>query len=150
HQDQIFPGGPPRAPEDYLKRFCLSMGYSATVFARDRRNPTRVEESRKGPMGFQELAPVMRIFKDRYCLGTGQRTLTKEELDKILEASSWEVIEDSEVEEGILEFGRKATARAKSESEKRRLTKSGRLEMTDLLTNLRNALQAEMLEFAFP
>lgn len=150
HQDQIFPGGPPRAPEDYLKRFCLSMGYSATVFARDRRNPTRVEESRKGPMGFQELAPVMRIFKDRYCLGTGQRNLTKEELDKILEASNWEVIEDSEVEEGILEFGRKATARAKSESEKRRLTKSGRLEMTDLLTNLRNALQAEMLEFAFP
>ncbi|KAL1977948.1 hypothetical protein VTN31DRAFT_807 [Thermomyces dupontii] len=153
HGDQIFPGGPPRTPEDYPKRFCLSMGYSATAFARDRRNPTRLEASKKGRMGFQELAPVMRIFKDRFCLGTGQRDLTKAELDKILSASNWELMTGgAEGQEDILEFERKGkhTVTAKSDSEKKRLAESSRVEMTDLLRNLRNALQVEMLEFSFP
>lgn len=83
HGGEVFPGGRPKTAEDYLKRFALSIGFSASSFARGRRKNVRMEASRKGPKGLQELAPVMRMFKNRFCYASGQIDLTRHDLDKI-------------------------------------------------------------------
>lgn len=57
-EGNIFVGDPPKTPEDYLKRFALSMGYSASAFARNKRpRGSLLEASKTGPRGMQELAP---------------------------------------------------------------------------------------------
>jgi hypothetical protein len=39
-QGHIFVGDRPKNPEEYLKQFTLSLGYSATAFAKNRRKGT--------------------------------------------------------------------------------------------------------------
>ena len=52
--EQFFIGGAPKDPEGYLKRFCLSMGYSVTAFASNRRKGAPVASAR-GPRGLSPL-----------------------------------------------------------------------------------------------
>lgn len=77
--ENIFVGGAPGTAEEYLKKICLSMGYSATAFAKNRRKGP-LEGCKKEPKGLVELAPVAQMFKDRYYHGSGR--------EKILASSS--------------------------------------------------------------
>jgi hypothetical protein len=145
--ENFFVGDVPRTAEEYLKEFCLSMGYSAAAFAKNRRKG-RLEASNKGPKGLVELAPVAQMFKDRYCHGSGRVDLTVQDLKKILDASSWEeeVGEDNgtaNVDENTLVISRNQAPKNRSWEVHQQLP------VTRLLESLRNALQGETLEFTF-
>ncbi|KAJ5365148.1 hypothetical protein N7517_008034 [Penicillium concentricum] len=62
-------GAPPQTPDDYIKRFCLSMGYSATNFAKNRRNG-RPRALKNGPKGLTEKGSVGLMLKQRFCYGS--------------------------------------------------------------------------------
>jgi len=64
--ETMFVGGPPKELEDYLKVFALSMGYSATNFARNRRANVP-SASARGPRGLKDLCAVANMFTGRYC-----------------------------------------------------------------------------------
>ena len=64
--ERLFVGGRPKNIDDYLKRFCLSMGYASEQYAANRRNQGPVV-SKKGPRGLTEICPVSQCFKRRYC-----------------------------------------------------------------------------------
>ncbi|KAF2172731.1 hypothetical protein M409DRAFT_49268 [Zasmidium cellare ATCC 36951] len=68
---RIFVGAPPTEAIEYLKRFVLALGASATNFARNRRTGGRslIVESKKGPRGLKTTTPVKDVFHDRYMLG---------------------------------------------------------------------------------
>ncbi|KAK4501974.1 hypothetical protein PRZ48_007784 [Zasmidium cellare] len=68
---RLFVGAPPTQPREYLKRFMLALGVSATNFARNRRTGGRslIVESKKGPRGLKTTTPVKDIFHNRYGLG---------------------------------------------------------------------------------
>jgi hypothetical protein len=89
----FFVGDRPDTPEDYLKKFALSMGYSASAFAKNKRKG-QLEASKKGPRGLSYLAPVYFMFKERYSEAPGRMELTLQDVEKILDASGWE--EDTE------------------------------------------------------
>jgi hypothetical protein len=50
-QPSLFVGNAPSDIDEYFRRFCLSVGYSAQNFARDSRAMSDVIESSKGPKG---------------------------------------------------------------------------------------------------
>ncbi|KAK5125541.1 hypothetical protein LTR85_000652 [Meristemomyces frigidus] len=65
---RIFVGAPPSDPQEYLKRFLLTLGASASNFARNRRPGGRalIVESKKGPRGLKTTSPVKDIFRAHY------------------------------------------------------------------------------------
>lgn len=147
HGEQIFPGGRPSTPEDYLKRFTLSMGYSASSFARYRRDTGRLEASKKGPKGFHELAPVLQMFKHRFCDGSERIELTKQDLGSILAKSKWEVElneKDKKNDETLTMVHNDRLANDKGSNEDQQ-----KVEIVHLLQGLRMSVQAEYLEFSF-
>lgn len=96
-QDNSFVGDRPQAPGEYLKRFVLRMGASASTFAKNKRKQ-KIEESKKGPRVLEELAPVSRMSQERYC-NTGTRTdIAPEDLETILSKGIWEEKEEESAE----------------------------------------------------
>ncbi|KAL1963061.1 hypothetical protein VTN77DRAFT_8707 [Rasamsonia byssochlamydoides] len=146
----IFVGSRPKTPEDYLKRFALSMGYSASSFARNKRGGP-LEASKTGPKGMVELAPVAQMFKARYCHGSGQTELTRQDLEKILAKSNWETEKwELEPKNGAPKPGDDFVVLSRNEAAARKRWQDHRqLSATQLLESLRNALQGETLEFNF-
>lgn len=138
--DEIFVGEPPNKPEDYLKRFNLSMGWSAASYARNRRHTPRLPESKTGPKTMQPQANVSRMFMDRYCRGSGRTEFTEEDLQKILKTAR---VRDAEEENEELAESQSKAATKKSDKNHTRLT------APELLESLRNALQSERLELGF-
>lgn len=134
HGESVFPGGPPTTPHDYFKRYSLSMGYSASSFARNRRQTSRPEASKKGPKGFEPSTPVMETFRERFCHGSGQSNLTKQDLERILAESKWVNEKNSQ---------RKGKKRQSLEAH------GQQSQAPDSLLLLRNAIQAEHVAFTF-
>lgn len=64
--EMFFVGDCPKNLEEYLKRFLLSMGYSATAFASNRRKRA-LAPSARGPRRLTELCKVGALFAGRYC-----------------------------------------------------------------------------------
>jgi hypothetical protein len=139
-QESFFVGARPDTPEDYLKRFALSMGYSASAFAKNKRRG-RLEASKKGPRGLSCLAPVYFMFKERYGEVPGRIELTLQDVEKILDASGWE--EDTE------DNGEDMLVLTKKKSAKKRWDARRELSATQLLEHLQNALMGEKLEISF-
>ncbi|KAF2146868.1 uncharacterized protein K452DRAFT_242024, partial [Aplosporella prunicola CBS 121167] len=153
-QDEMF-GGTPKNTDAYLKRFCLSMGYSATAFAQNRR-PTNLQPSKKGSRGLTEQASVAQMFRERYCHGSGRTDFTQEELAKIIANTKWDMDYDVSDDGEVLGhgsdqiFGLTRDAKPKSAAEKRALQKAlQKLTPTELLEALCNTLQGERIELAF-
>lgn len=75
---RIFVGAPPTEPTEYLKRFVLALGGSASNFARNRRRggPSLIVESKKGPRGLKTTTPVKDIFHLRYVAGDTAKLTT--------------------------------------------------------------------------
>ncbi|KAF2670732.1 hypothetical protein BT63DRAFT_423031 [Microthyrium microscopicum] len=68
-QQSIFVGDAPNNVDDYLKRFCLSMGYSARNFAKGRRKAEKAIESSAGPRGqleAEKISPVAYQLRHGY------------------------------------------------------------------------------------
>ena len=89
--ERFFIGNQPKGLEEYLKRFTLSMGYSATMFAKNRRKNTPVA-SIKGPRGFSQLAVVSRLFKGRYLSNEPSVSWTRDTIEPIIASK----LEDSD------------------------------------------------------
>ena len=65
--ENFFIGDFPKSAEEDLRRFCLSVGYSATNFAAHRRSGGGNKASPKGPQGLASLCTLGQLFQGRYC-----------------------------------------------------------------------------------
>ncbi|OCK73014.1 hypothetical protein K432DRAFT_430786 [Lepidopterella palustris CBS 459.81] len=85
--EKFFVGDRPRAIDEYFKRYCLSMGYSAANFAKNKRKGLPIV-SKAGPRGLGDLSPVSQMFKDRFChpnYRTVRVDMTAEDVQRILD-----------------------------------------------------------------
>ena len=140
----FFIGERPTTPDDYLKRCFLSGGVSASEFAKDRRKKGgRMRKSKAVRKGLTELAPVARMFRERYCGETS--SLTTDDLEKIVSAGMWKEKEEDIAANGgcFRTFARNKPMSKKQWQQHRRLTPP------QLLLTLRDALDGEALEFRF-
>ena len=146
-QSRMFAGTPPHSPEQYFRRFSLAMGYSATNFARNRRRQNQAAASTAGPRSIQEQAPVSRMFMPRYVHGRETTDMTTQDVENILEKSSWLEVDDHD-EGDALVLDRQDKADGKSRLKDSWKAKQ-RVSIPDLLRTLRISLQAEIFEFSF-
>ncbi|KAK7425049.1 hypothetical protein QQZ08_008325 [Neonectria magnoliae] len=151
----LFVGDRPRNRGDYLKRFLLQMGYSASAFAaRGKRRPGRHRDmaSRAGPRGIKDGAPVSLMFLERYLRGSGQVDLSPEHVNEIVSRSEWQ--EEVSKEDGSLTLTQiKDTGELRKKrqlNQRKKTTEGAQLSPGELIRSLALALTAETVEFAFP
>ncbi|KAI0880217.1 uncharacterized protein GGS22DRAFT_175449 [Annulohypoxylon maeteangense] len=146
----FFVGDAPKTLSQSMKKFCLQMGTTMAVFTNKRRGKVSLE-SRAGPRGIKDGAPVSSMFMDRYLRGKGQVDWSPEHVAKIVDLGLWET-EGSE-EEGTLMLGQiddpekikqKAKAKHGKGSEKTNLSPD------QLIRALMFSLQGETLELSLP
>lgn len=153
----FFVGSPPKNKDEYLNRFLLQMGYSASAITTHKgrllRQPKRHQDmaSRSGPRGIEDGVPVSRMFFERYLRKSGQVDLTPENVDSIISRSNY--LEDNSEDE--LAFVKADDAsdlkkQKQKQKQKRKATDGGKLKAGALLKPLAMALTAEMFEFSFP
>ncbi|KAI5306218.1 hypothetical protein KEM56_001808 [Ascosphaera pollenicola] len=157
-QKDFFVGDTPKTPEDFLKRFALSMGVSASFFAKNKRanRGGKVTLSPRGPRGLQLLAPVSMMFRDRYCEPNGRRDLSTADLKTILEKGMWEVNEEESKEMNAAAAKKGDTgadfhvfARNEDPAATRKRLENKQCTPSKLLTALRDSVMAEWPEFTF-
>lgn len=159
--ETLFVGNRPKSLEDYLKRFELSMGHSASAFAKNRR-PNASTLSSRGPRTTKRLCQVAELFVGRYCKNDRAVPWTSETMKRIIEAK---MDDDDETDENEApkdqqtaasnKEGRKPGRRqpkiktASSGSLLKRPKRSpGSITTNDFLSDLANALHAECLEMS--
>ena len=141
--EKFFVGDPPKDLEGYLKRFLLSMGYSATAFASNRRRGAAIASTR-GPRGLSELCAAGALFKGRYCQNDHTVTWTPETIKPIIEAK---MEDDSDNKDSEKKATKVKTAASGSLIRKpKRNSKS--IPTTDFLEDLASSLHAETLELS--
>ena len=91
---KFFIGDAPKGLEEYLKRYLLSMGYSAALLAENRRKNVNAV-STKGPRCLTELCAVSKLFAGRYCNNDQAVSWTPETIKPIIAAK----MDDSSDEE---------------------------------------------------
>jgi hypothetical protein len=139
---KFFVGEPPNNPDDYLKRFAMAMGLSATEFAKPGRKKKGLIMSKRGPHSMKELGAVLQTFRGRYCEMNGIIDLRMEDVQNIVDKSEWEwdmdeenqptgLFKDSDVKPG----SKKGHAKV--------------LPVAKLLGLLRAMLHAEVIEISF-
>lgn len=131
----LFVGSAPTAAEDYLKRFTLMMGYSASNHASNRRRNDPAA-SKAGPRGLQELAPVAHIFKRRYCYATAGTEFSSADVETVLKHSEL----DSQAADAF-KLSKKSALNS--------WRKEQRLTAIQLLESIRTGLQAEEAALKF-
>ena len=141
--EKFFIGDAPTDPEGYFKRFCLSMGYSATAFARNRRNGARLASAR-GPRGLSPLCPVGALFAGRYCRNEGNVTWTPDTIKPIIEAKAYEDSDDENSEK----ISSKIKIAVSSSLIRKPKRSSECIRTTDFLEDLANVLDAETFELS--
>lgn len=145
-EETFFVGERPKGLEEYVRRLELNMGYSATIFAKDRRKNTPIA-SKKGPRGLSELCPTARLCTGRYCENKSTVAWTKEAVESIFRSK----LEDDGDD--------KAATGAKDKDKVKQSTSGALIDMpkgrsasrpaVDFLEVLANALHAEQLEMSF-
>ncbi|KAI9893136.1 MAG: hypothetical protein M1814_000684 [Vezdaea aestivalis] len=80
----IFIGEEPQAMADYIKRYLLTMGYSATTFAKNRRKGN-AKASDTGPRSLKSVCPVYDILAKHHHLRHQRAPLSQSEIEAILE-----------------------------------------------------------------
>ena len=147
-QDDLFGGSGPSDLDGYLKWFALSIGVSATVFAKDRRNGP-LPASKTGPRAMlKEQAPVALMFKQRYCSESARVDLTEQDLQEIVSKAVWKEEEEAALPdmvllslEGDLKKNRSATTKRSNPHHRPTAEK--------LLESLRNTLMSESMELNY-
>jgi len=147
--DKFFVGDAPTGLEEYLKRFLLSMGYSAAIFAANRRPNANVVSS-KGPRCLTELCAVGKLFAGRYCNNDRGVSWTKETMRPIIEAKLDDDSDEDESEATVPDTSGTKSRKTKQSSSGSLLRKPKRngtsIETTDFLLDIANALHAETVE----
>ncbi|KAF2743197.1 hypothetical protein M011DRAFT_471557 [Sporormia fimetaria CBS 119925] len=139
----FFVGEAPKDPDEYLKRFGMAMGMSATnLAAKSSRKSKNIVHSKRGPQSMRELAPVLRMFKERFCLPNARRDLRTEDVQKIIEQSEWSFDEDGETSPGIM-------FKDSGEARKRAPGPAKPIEASQLLHVLLPMLNSELVEMGF-
>ena len=151
--DKFFVGKAPKGLEEYLKRFLLSMGYSAAIFAANRRPNTNVVSS-KGPRSLTQLCAVAELFAGRYCNNDAAVSWTPEIIKPIIESK----LDDSEPEdadgaETASKGFKPADAKKKKQSSSGALIrkpkrKSQSLPTNEFLLDIANCFHAECVEMS--
>lgn len=150
--ERFFVGDAPSGLEEYLKRFLLSMGYSAAIFASDRRPNANVVSS-KGPRCLEKLCAVGKLFAGRYCNNDPAVSWTNETIKPIIEAK----LDDESEEDSKKAPGKKETIGPNIKKKEIKQSTSGTLlrkpkrnsqsiATTEFLLDLANALHAETIE----
>ncbi|MCJ1376607.1 hypothetical protein MMC20_007850 [Loxospora ochrophaea] len=160
--EDIFIGDFPKTVDDYFKRFSLAMGGSVTMFAKNRRR-AGVKTSKAGPRVLNELSPVSRMFKPRYCDNEGRTNLSLDDVDIILkkdtdkddgtdskESSEWKT---PKIKINILDEN-PPTSTGESSKHQDRQRKAQKpatagVRPIQLLNALLNVLQSETVELSF-
>lgn len=135
--EKFFVGDPPEDLEGYLKRYLLSMGYSATVLPSNRRRGAAIASAR-GPRALPKLCPAGALFEGRYCKNDHTVTWTLDSIKPIIEAK---MEDDSDNVTKV-----KTAASGSLIRKPKRNVKS--IPTTDFLEDLANALHAETLELS--
>ncbi|CAD6592576.1 MAG: hypothetical protein ASARMPREDX12_006252 [Alectoria sarmentosa] len=141
--ETFFVGDPPKDSEAYLKRFLLSMGYSATAFASNRRRGAAIASAR-GPRALSTLCAAGTLFKGRYCKNDPTVTWTLDSMRPIIEAK---IEDDSDDEDSKKKSTKIKTATSGSLIRKPKSNRKS-IPTTDFLEDLANALHAETLEMS--
>ncbi|PVH92820.1 hypothetical protein DM02DRAFT_698351 [Periconia macrospinosa] len=92
----FFIGEAPTTSDECLKRFALAMGASAANLARSTRTKKGLTLSKKGPKGLKELGAVLQTFRARICGANGPKDIRAEDVQKILDNSTWDYELDAE------------------------------------------------------
>ncbi|KAF5536639.1 Ank-repeat mbp1 [Fusarium mexicanum] len=151
----FFVGSPPTNKDEYLSRFLLQMGFSASAITihkgRLLRQPKRHQDmaSRSGPRGIEDGVPVSRMFFERYLRKSGQVDLTPENVDSIISRSNY-LEDNSDDELAFVKADDAPDLKKHKQKQKRKATDGGKLKAGALLKPLGMALTAEMFEFCFP
>ena len=85
----FFIGEVPITPDECYNRFALAIGLSAENLAKSTRTKRGLIRSKKGPKGLKELGNIMQAFKSRICDANGPKNIRAEDLQKVLEKSTW-------------------------------------------------------------
>jgi hypothetical protein len=73
------------------------MGASAANLAKSTRTKRGLVYSKKGPKGLRELGAIMQAFKSRICDVNGPKDIRAEDVQKVLEKSTWQYeLDDSD------------------------------------------------------
>ncbi|KAH7110506.1 hypothetical protein B0J13DRAFT_661861 [Dactylonectria estremocensis] len=154
----LFVGERPGNKDDYLKRFLLQIGYSASAFTSRRIRPLRRLgrnqdlASRAAPRGIKGGAPVSCMFVERYVRGSGQVELSPQHVDEILSRSRFQEIGTEE--DGTLMLAQiddpNELRKKRQLKQRTKMTEGAQLPPGKLLRSLVLALGAETLEFSFP
>ena len=148
--ERMFVGGAPKGLEEYLKRFLLGLGYSASNFASNRRRGAPAPSIR-GPRSLVRLGKVAELFTGRYCKNDQTVSWTQESMAPIFEAK----LDDDSDDEGTKTDAKSAS----KQSTKVKQSASGALlnkpngngttiPTIDFLADLANCLHAEALELS--
>ncbi|CAM6128099.1 unnamed protein product [Calypogeia fissa] len=92
-KERFFMGDVPKNAAEYFKRFCLAMGYSASMFARNRRkgrNSSQSEAafSKRGARLMVTTSTTADIFTAQYCSNSSRSEVTFHKIEKLLSTSS--------------------------------------------------------------
>lgn len=156
--EKFFVGDRPQGLEEYFKRFSLSLGYSATMFAKNRRKNAPVA-SAKGPRTLSELAVVSRLFKGRYSNNERSVSWTRETIEPIIE-SKFDGSDDESSD--APDDAHKDTTQGRRERKANRVKPAASgaqirmarpaestMSMVEFLERLANTLHAESIELNF-
>lgn len=160
--ETLFIGNPPTELGQYLKRFLLSMGYSAANMAKGRRGHNPVASAR-GPKGLKDLASISHVFTDRFCNNAQNFSWTMETLQPLIDAKVDNDFQDGEEDtESALPTDKKETTsrKAKKNRKKTKPAASGALiikakrsehnmPIVHFLQDLVQGLSAEKMETTF-
>ena len=151
---EFFAGDPPKGLEEYFQRFLLSMGYSVTNFAKNRRRKNVPAISAQGPRGLTKLCKAGELFAGRYCNNDRTVAWTRESIQQIIEAK---MDDESDNDESDSSHSKVTTAEKKPRKSQKSATGSlmskpkGEKHATttlDFLKGLASALHAEALELS--
>ncbi|KAL8734027.1 MAG: hypothetical protein Q9166_001788 [cf. Caloplaca sp. 2 TL-2023] len=139
----LFVGDAPNNLEEYFKRLLLSMGYSATAFAANRRTNIGPQASARGPRSLKELGQVGKLFGNRYCNNAPTVAFTRESIQPIVDAK----MEDSDDEDE--DSSNRPKQAASGALLARSIKRSGTsISTLGFLEDIANALHAEQLEIS--
>ncbi|KAL9002095.1 MAG: hypothetical protein Q9180_009991 [Flavoplaca navasiana] len=167
--DKFFVGDAPTELDEYLKRFLLSMGYSAALFAKNRRKNAHAV-SAKGPRQLTKLCAAGQLFAGRYCDNDAAVAWTTETMKPIIEGKLDDDSNDEEVndvapgsgenDDEAQQASTKSSQGQEPKAQKAKKVKQSQagallrkasgstslIPTTDFLHDLANALHAEAIE----
>ncbi|RSL44738.1 hypothetical protein CEP54_014559 [Fusarium duplospermum] len=141
-EEQFFVGGRPDNTADYVTRFMLQIGVSASVFTNRRRRSKKLnidDFSRAGTRFLKPRTPIHDSLRARYQKNMNRMNWSPESIEEILSRAQMQ--QESTASRGV-------SSRLKNK--RPGVTKAARISPTELLGHLGDAMQSEVQELAFP